>query len=177
MRHLLYVDVFNSGKINISLQGTIREDAYWLPRLGFDFQLPMTSYNFTYYGRGPLENYCDMCHGTTIGMYDSSAEDEYVNYPYPQEHGNHTDVKLLRIGKLEFTSLSGFEMNVSKYTSKMLFTANHTDELVEDGKVHLRIDYKVSGVGSHSCGPELAQKYRLQEKEIDFLFEIQPITK
>ena len=177
MRHLLYVDVYNSGKINISLQGTIREDAYWLPRLGFDFQLPMTSYNFTYYGRGPLENYCDMCHGTTIGMYDSSAEDEYVNYPYPQEHGNHTDVKLLRIGKLEFTSLSGFEMNVSKYTSKMLFTANHTDELVEDGKVHLRIDYKVSGVGSHSCGPELAQKYRLQEKEIDFLFEIQPITK
>lgn len=82
-----------------------------------------------------------MCHGSTIGMCNSSTEDEYVNYVYPQEHGNHTD------------------------------------ELEEDGKIHLRIDYKVSGLGSHSCGPELAEKYRLQEKEIVFSFSMQPFMK
>lgn len=26
----------------------------------------------------------------------------------------------------------------------------HTDELTQDGKVHLRVDYKVSGIGSNS---------------------------
>ncbi|NCU26645.1 hypothetical protein EOM86_07985, partial [Candidatus Nomurabacteria bacterium] len=51
-----------------------------------------------------------------------------------------------------------------------LTKAIHTDELCEDGSVNFRIDYKVSGVGSNSCGPELLEKYRLQEKDIVFGF-------
>ena len=49
-----------------------------------------------------------------------------------------------------------------------------TDELVADGKTHLRIDYKVSGIGSNSCGPELMEKYRLAERNITFGFTISP---
>jgi len=45
-----------------------------------------------------------MHHWATIGMYDSTAEKEYVSYTYLQEHGNHNEVKMLRIGKLEFYS-------------------------------------------------------------------------
>ena len=30
----------------------------------------------------------------------------------------------------------------------------------------MRIDYMNSGIGSASCGPELIEKYRLNEKEI-----------
>ena len=56
-----------------------------------------------------------------------------------------------------------------------LFKAQHTDELVKDGKVHLRVDYKVSGIGSHSCGPALSNRHRLEEKEIDFAFTMKPI--
>lgn len=70
-----------------------------------------------------------------------------------------------------------FEMNVSRYSTSNLYKANHTNELEEDGKIHLRIDYKVSGVGSQACGPELAEKYRLQEKEIKFSFSMQPTSK
>ena len=40
--------------------------------------------------------------------------------------------------------------------------------------MHLRIDYKVSGIGSHACGPELQDKYKLKEKEIAFAFSIKP---
>ena len=98
-----------------------------------------------------------------------------MNYVRPQEHGNHMDVKMLRIGKMEFFSNDAFEMNVSKYSTDSLYKAEHTDELVEDGKVHLRIDYKVSGIGSNSCGPALPEKYRLNEKQINFSFSIKPI--
>ena len=45
--------------------------------------------------------------------------------------------------------------------TQALLKAEHTDELVADGKTHLRIDYKVSGIGANSCGPELMNKYRL----------------
>ena len=48
----------------------------------------------------------------------------------------------------------------------------HTDELVSDGTVNVRIDYKNSGVGSNSCGPELKKEYRLAEKKIEFEFTI-----
>ena len=95
-------------------------------------------------------------------------------YENPQEHGNHTDVKMLRIGKLEFVSQNGFDMNVSKYHSSTLYKASHSNELDEDGKVHLRIDYKVSGLGSHSCGPTLAKEYQLYDKIIDFSFSLMP---
>jgi len=175
MKHQLQIQILKDGRIDFKLNGKIRENAFWLPRLGFEFELPKTSNEFTYFGRGPIESYCDMCHWATVGMYDSNAEKEYVKYVRPQEHGNHNDVKMLRIGKLEFFAKKAFEMNVSEYATKMLCVAEHTDELEKDGKIHLRIDYKVSGLGSNSCGPELLEKYRLDEKEINFEFSVKPI--
>jgi beta-galactosidase len=68
------------------------------------------------------------------------------------------------------------EIQVSRYSTGALLKAEHTDELVADGKIHLRTDYKVSGIGSNSCGPELEKPYRLAEKEIDFRFSIRPLV-
>ena len=92
----------------------------------------------------------------------------------PQEHGNHTAVKWLRIGDLEI-SAEDMEINVSRYSTAALTKAEHTDELVADGNTHVRIDYKVSGLGSNSCGPSLEKQYRLDEKEISFRFFIRPL--
>ena len=176
MRHKVYVDIYKDGRIDYHLIGKIREDAHWLPRLGYEFELPLSASAFSYFGRGPMDNYCDLYHSSHIGEYRSTADNEYVKHVCPQEHGNHMNVKSLQIGKLEFVSENGFEMNVSKYNMNALYKAMHTDELVGDGKIHLRIDYKVSGVGSNSCGPALPEKYRLKEKEIDFAFSVQPIV-
>ena len=115
-----------------------------------------------------------MCHAGRIGLFQSSASQEYVNYVRPQEHGNHTATKMLRIGKLQFLADTPFEINVSHYSTKALTDAEHTDELQADGMVHLRIDYKVSGLGSNSCGPQLEEKYRLNEKQIHFAFAMRP---
>lgn len=175
IRYTQKTTIFADGQIQIALDGQIREDAFYLPRLGFEFTLPGEVKDFTYYGRGPIESYCDMHHWASIGQYSSSADREYVNYVFPQEHGNHNEVKLLRIGDLEFTSETAFECNVSEYTADALYHAMHTDEIAKDGKTHVRIDYKVSGLGSHSCGPALNKKYRLDEKEVTFTFSIRPV--
>ena len=47
-----------------------------------------------------------------------------------------------------------------------LTKAMHTDALTPEDTL-IRIDYKNSGVGSNSCGPELPEPYRLSEKHID----------
>ena len=172
IRYTQAVSIFADGRIDINLDAKVREHVYWLPRLGFETALPLENAVFTYYGRGPLENYCDMHHAAPVGLYESSAQQEYVPYVRPQEHGNHTDVKWLDIGGLRFVGRDQFEFCVSQYSTETLFKAEHTDGLVRDGNTHLRIDYRCSGIGSASCGPELEPQYRLSEKEIHFGFTI-----
>lgn len=176
-RYVLTVRVDADGRISVQLDGAVRENAVWLPRLGFEFTLPEGNMPFRYYGCGPLESYCDMCHGGVVGLYESTAAREYVPYVRPQEHGNHVDVRLLEIGKLRFESGEPFSINVSKYSTVALDHAEHTDELISDGKTHLRVDYKVSGIGSNSCGPELEPQYRLSERNIQFAYVITPKQK
>ena len=172
-KYQLRVQVQENGTIQFALQGNVREHAMWLPRLGFEMELPKEADAFTYYGHGPMENYCDMHHHAPVGLYESDVKKEYVNYVRPQEHGNHYGVKMLQIGKMTFLSEKGMECNVSKYSTEALLAAEHTDELVEDGKTHLRVDYKVSGIGSASCGTTLEECYRLSEKEIEFAFRME----
>jgi beta-galactosidase len=172
LRFNIVYTVSAQGEIVVKLQGKVKEKCVFLPRLGFEFSIPKKNQKFNYYGMGPVENYLDMHHHTKVGMYESSATEEYVPYIVPQEHGNHTKTKLLQIGGLKFSTKGEFEFNVSNYTSEMLTNAKHTDELVEDKNTIVRIDYKNSGIGSNSCGPELLEQYRLKEKEISFEFSI-----
>jgi len=174
-KYISNIVVEDSGTAKVIICGKVRPDSTYLPRLGMEFTLPSDANEFSYYGRGPRENYCDMRHSTKVGEYSSTAEGEYVNYVRPQEHGNHTDVRRLTIGGLEFRTKTGFEFAVSEYSTAALEAANHTGELKKDGNIHLRVDYKVSGVGSAACGPDLREEYRLSEKEIRFEFSITPI--
>lgn len=173
MPFLRYRNIFTIGSdgcIKVSFHGKKRDGSKFLPRLGFEFRLPDDDNIFRYFGRGEKENYVDMICHTRIGMYESRPSLEYVPYARPQEHGNHTGVRRLEVGGMKFAADRPFEFNVSRYSSQSLTCATHTDELEEDGFVHVRIDYKVSGLGSHSCGPELGERYRMDDPEIEFEF-------
>ncbi len=172
-RYTATYTVFADGRIDVSLCGKVKENCVWLPRLGFEFKLPKEKTDFRYFGMGPYENYIDMHRASSIDWYESNAAREYVNYIVPQEHGNHTKTKVLEFaGGLCFESESGMEFNVSEYTMEALKDAMHQDELQKSDFINLRIDYKNSGLGSASCGPELLEKYRLSEKEINFSFSV-----
>ena len=142
----------------------------YLPRLGFEFRLPKSDQPFHYFGRGEKENYIDMHYHTRISLFESRPSLEYVPYIRPQEHGNHTDTTLLKIHGMKVEAEQPFEFAVSQYSPSGLTAARHTDELQPADDLYVRIDYKVSGIGSHSCGPELQEKYKLSEKSIDFHF-------
>jgi beta-galactosidase len=167
-------EFYQNGEIKITLNSKIKKEIKtYLPRLGYEFTSPIKNDTFIYYGMGEQENYCDMkCH-TKVGMYKSDADSQYANYVMPQEHGNHTETKMLKMGNgIEFFTDNEFEFNISSYTSEMLTTAMHTDEIYKNGQTNIRIDYKVSGIGSNSCGPRLDEKYQLKEKNIKFAFYI-----
>ena len=162
---------YGDGTVKIGLVGDVRENCTWLPRLGFEFRTPYAKDDFKYFGMGKGENYIDMHAHAKIGWYESDADSQYVNYIMPQEHGNHIKTKVLKMRNgIEFTSDTGFEFNVSHYSAHMLMNAMHIDELIKDKDTIIRIDYKCSGIGSDSCGPQLLEKYRLDEKHLEFEF-------
>ena len=172
-RYTLTLEFFADGSIKVELDGKIRENVIWLPRLGFEFKLPFQNDKFSYYGNGPLESYCDMTHHGEINWHESSADEEYVNYVRPQEHGNHTSVRQLKINdSFTFTAEDEMDISVLHNSIKQIHTASHTDELEKSDGTHVRIDYKASGIGSASCGPALDEKYRLSQKDIHFAFTI-----
>lgn len=168
----LSYEFFDDGAVKVSLDGKIRENVVWLPRLGFEFKLPYEKDSFTYFGNGPLESYRDMTHHGVVAFHESNADSEYVNYVRPQEHGNHTDCRLLDIKNSLKFSAESMEISVLHHSIEALAAAEHTNELEKSDGTQVRVDYKVSGIGSNSCGPALDEKYRLCEKDISFKFTL-----
>ncbi len=158
------------GRIDIQLDGIFDEERSFLPRLGFEFKTAEKEFN--YFGYGPHESYIDMHYGSYMGLFESSAEKEYVPYIKPQEHGSHYNTKFADFHKYAFESVQGFSLNVSEYSSEELTRKTHYFELEKDAYTNVRIDYKVSGIGSNSCGPELREQYRMNDKEVHFAFSM-----
>ena len=109
-------------------------------------------------------------------MYESTAKEEYVDYVMTQEHGNHYNTKYFELGDFEVVAKSGMEIHVSEYSSTELTRKKHNFELEKDKNVNVRIDYKVSGVGSNSCGPDLLKQYRTDDKKVHFEFTVMKKT-
>lgn len=167
------VSFYDGGIAHVSLKGKIRENCIWLPRLGYETKLKKSVSAFEYLGAGPSESYCDMHNASPVGVYRSTAAKEYVNYVMPQEHGNHTSTSWVKVGGI-FTASAAepFDMKVSAYSARRLFDAKHTDEIGASDGTYLRIDYMDSGLSSNSCGPALDPKWRLDDKDILFEFDI-----
>ena len=173
LHYTQWISIGADGKIDFRVEADIRPGACWIPRFGYEFALKEEDAAFKYFGMGPGETYIDLHHYQGYGMFESMASKEYVPYIMPQEHGNHYGVSYLAFENgLVFASDNKFECNVSQYSSKTLLNTQHASELKKDGKTHVRIDYKNSGLGSNSCGPELLEQYRLSEKKIHFAFTL-----
>lgn len=170
-KYTLSYEFFEGGRVKLSVKGGFDRQPMkaFLPRFGFEFKLKKENEAFSYLGMGPYENYNDLCHHVAFGSYESTAQKEYVPYIMPQEHGNHEGARRLALSSgLTFTADTPFSFNVSEYDAATLTAAKHTDELKKDGTTNVRIDFKVSGIGSASCGPQLAEKYQVPFGDYDF---------
>jgi beta-galactosidase len=106
----------------------------------------------------------------------------FENYIMPQENGSRYGTEWVIVSNelgmgVKIGSPESFSFCASRYTPKDLEAAMHTWELKKRKETILQIDYKMSGVGSNSCGPELGEAYRLGEKQFSFELEIAPIFK
>lgn len=62
-------------------------------RIGLQIPMAKRHQNFTWYGRGPWENYSDRKTASFISIWTGKVADQYFPYIRPQESGNKTDVR------------------------------------------------------------------------------------
>ena len=109
--------VHPSGAVHVGMHFIAGKDAVpEMPRYGVRFRLPAAMDAFTYFGRGPQENYWDRKAGTFMGRYASSAAAEYFPYVRPQETGHHCDTEWIDFGGLLIVADSTMEFNALRCT-------------------------------------------------------------
>ena len=176
LTYVLKHSFFKSGRVKTDISVSVKENTPWLLRFGFEFPLIKDIKTFEYFGLGPHENLPDICHHVREDRFKSNVKNEYVKYVVPQDHGNHMGVKYAELGKeLRFDADSSFVLNVSQYSIDQIDKAKHQNELTAPFATHVRVDYKVSGTGSSSCGPWVRECNRITEKDFKFSFDMSPV--
>lgn len=149
-----------------------------LPRLGIRLFLDKHFQDVEYYGYGPTESYVDKHQSCWAGTFNAKVADMFEHYIRPQENSSHYDCRYVKVSDgntaLRFTGtiqdggieIENLSFNASEYTQEELWTKKHDFELEKSGFTVLCVDWKMAGVGSNSCGPALAQKYRIQLPDI-----------
>jgi beta-galactosidase len=148
-----------------------------LQKIGLQFQLPKQFCDVEWYGRGPFENYPDRKTGAKIGHYLSNANEMYVPYIFPQEYGNRSDVRWLKVqnadGKgLMISSDELLNFSLHKFTTDNLDRAVYTYQLKEAPNTILNVDYEVTGVGETAT--RQLQKYRVMPHAGKYKLKIKP---
>lgn len=152
-----------------------------LPRFGVRLFLKEDMNDIQYYGMGPMESYIDKHQASSHGIYSGNVKELHEDYVKPQENGSHYDCSYVSVESLDVgilaVSETGFSFNASVYTQEELTAKNHNFELQESGYTVLCLDYAQNGIGSNSCGPELLEKYRLEQKTFEFVMKLIPYAK
>ena len=174
--------IHSDGTIEFTSNITSTDKNVVLPRLGYSLKLPLQFDNYTYYGRGPINNYSDRKTSQFIEVYSSKVEDMGIMFPKPQAMGNREDVRWCSLvdnngNGVRFIASDKMSASALLYTQKQLCKAAHPYELPKPTNVVLHLDSKVTGLGGNSCGQGgPLEKDRAMAKDTQFSFTIQPIT-
>lgn len=146
-------------------------------RIGFTTALRKEFSSFTWYGRGPHENYIDRNRGAKTGVYKLGLSELYHLYMRPQENGNRTDVRWLIVedgceAGIRIADQSGALLNFSAWPFSLdnLERAGHIHELEFEDFVTLNVDLKQRGVGGDQPGMAvLHDEYKIHRNRAYFL--------
>ena len=148
-------------------QGVLPE----LPRLGLAFCLAPAYNTFTWYGRGPQDNYPDRKTSAATGLWKGTVAEQYVHYPRPQDSGNKEEVQFLTLTDKRNKGIrvdaveDVFSASALHYTAQDLHKETHDCNLKPRPEIILSMDAAVLGLGNSSCGPGVLKKYAIEKKE------------
>lgn len=138
-------------------------------RIGMKISVPEEFENFTYYGRGPWENYCDRNTSTFVDLFDTTVQeiDAANKYLKPQENGNRTDVRFAAVRNADGVGFmvvadDVMETSLSQYEDEAISQYRHMYAVPDAGDyLVFNIDEGQRGLGGAACGPGPLSQYTM----------------
>jgi len=123
-----------------------------IPEIGMLLCMDAEYDRIEWYGKGPHENYWDRSVGARLGVYAGRVEEQLTPYLKPQECGNKTDVRWIKVTNeagqgLTFAGDPTLEACVLPYTPEELEAHDHPYKLPPSARTVVRLAYKQMGVG------------------------------
>lgn len=155
-------------------------------RFGMLMVLPKEYDHFSWYGRGPRENYVDRNADTFMGIWTSKVEEQAYPYYRPQETGNKTDVRWLTLTNKDNKGIEimGHQpLSVSATNNRpedldpgMTKKQQHSSDILPRYETVLCVDLFQRGVGGlNSWGAKPLDKYRFREGIYSYSFTMKVI--
>ncbi len=179
--HIVYV-VYPDGSIEVNAAISANSSSVLLPRIGHVMELPAELKNYTYYGRGPENNYNDRCTSQFIEIHASTVDKQGILLAKPQSMGNREEVRWCALTNadgrgLMFIANGTMSASALPWSQQELTLAEHPYQLPESSGTHLHLDAKVTGLGGASCGQggPLAPD-RAMSRAYNFSYIIRPLS-
>jgi beta-galactosidase len=173
-------------KVTESLHADSSKQEPMMFKFGMQMMLPKSYNQMQWYGRGPSENYWDRKDAAFVGLYKMSVRDQFHPYLRPQETGNKTDVRWVKLtdksGKgLWISGDTVLNISARHFLDKDLDDGlekhnSHFGELKERDMTVLNIDLQQTGVGGiNSWGTWPLKQYRMNYQDYSYSFMIKPV--
>jgi beta-galactosidase len=155
-----------------------------LPRVGTALVVASGLDRLEWYGRGPADTYSDR-QFEPVGVYRSTVAEQFVDYSRPQEHGNKTDVRWVRLTNADGVGLEALgdpvlSVEASHSTADDLEAASYSFQLPARPQIFLNLDLAQMGVGgidSWSRNAYPLEAYRLPpDKPYAYRYRLRPVS-
>ncbi|WP_297090360.1 glycoside hydrolase family 2 TIM barrel-domain containing protein [uncultured Draconibacterium sp.] len=165
--------IFNDGTIKVKSELETSPDVPDLIRFGMTMGIPYKLKNASFYGNGPFENYPDRKSAAELGVYNFKTYNLFNSYAQPQENGNRTETRWLKVfgddkkHGIEVNGNPEFGFSIWPYAAGNIDKAKHPFELKKQGFYTLNIHLTQAGLGGTLSNilPEYelnARKYSLE---------------
>jgi len=149
-----------------------------LPRVGVRFAIERRFEQLAWFGRGPGENYPDRRRGSMIGVWHGAVDQ--MPYLIPQEYGLRTDTAWMACGDpvsgetiwIRAIDPVTLHMSVVDHRAEELFAAPNAADLEPGPWRWVHVDIAHRGLGTASCGPDVAPAHRIEPGVYEFAFWI-----
>ena len=122
-----------------------------MPRFGTELLVAAGYENLSWYGRGPVPTYIDRDY-ERLGVYKSTVDREWNEWPKPQENGNKVDVRWVALTNEKGVGLLAvgsplLSVGAVHYPKSEIEGADYSFKLSRRPQVYLNLDLRQMGVG------------------------------
>jgi beta-galactosidase len=182
--YTLHYTVHTDGSVRVEASfNTVSDSLPEMPRFGLRVSLPGNYNKFSWFGRGPHENYIDRFTSASVGWYSGSVLEQHTPYIFPQENGNKTDIRFMALYNDSGVGLAvtGSQLlSGGAYHYKLEDLGNnlrHSKDVPTKDYTEWHIDYLQMGVGGdNTWGYHTHDKYKLLDTKYQYSFIIYPVS-